>query len=239
MTLPTGTISLSQVNTELEVSPSSTTINMGSSPVRGLADVPSGAIGMSDLQGKSNAQYIQATGGTISTVGDYKVHTFTSSGTFTVQAVGNPAGSDSVDYFVIAGGGGGGAGGNLRGAGGGAGGYRESNPSPGSDWTGSPISNPGGALPVSAQGYPITVGGGGGGNAGANSGTGSNSSGSASSFSTIPSAGGGRAGAVSPFNGAPGGSGGGGCAGGRPGGSGNDPSVSPPQGNNGVTGNPI
>ena len=186
MTLPTGTISLSQVNTELDISPSSTTINMGSAPVRGLAEVPSGAIAMSDLQGKSNAQYIQATGGTISTVGDYKVHKFTSSGTFTVQTVGNAAGSNTVDYFVLAGGGGGGAGGNNRGGGGGAGGYRESNPSPGSDWPGSPISNPGGALPVSAQGYPITVGGGGGGNSGGNSGTGSNSSGSASSVSSIP-----------------------------------------------------
>ena len=63
MPTPSGQISLSQVNEELDVSPTSTTINMGSAPVRGLAEVPSGAISMSDLQGKSNAQFIVATGG--------------------------------------------------------------------------------------------------------------------------------------------------------------------------------
>ena len=41
-----------------------------------------------------------ATGGTVTTDGDYKVHTFTSSGTFTVTT-GGP-----MEYLVIAGGGG-------------------------------------------------------------------------------------------------------------------------------------
>jgi hypothetical protein len=44
---------------------------------------------------------------------------------FSVSAVGNPAGSDSVDYLVVAGGG---AGGTDRGGGGGAGGMRFSLP---------------------------------------------------------------------------------------------------------------
>jgi hypothetical protein len=63
----------------------------------------------------------------------------------------------SVDYLVVAGGGGGGG---IMGGGGGAGGFRESVPSPAA-WTASPLANPGGALPVTAQGYPITVGAGG------------------------------------------------------------------------------
>ena len=67
-----------------------------------------------------------ATGGTITTVcTNFKVHTFTGPGTFTVTCAGNAAGSNSVDYLVIGGGGGGGAG-NGGGGGGGAGGFRES-----------------------------------------------------------------------------------------------------------------
>jgi hypothetical protein len=70
----------------------------------------------------SAESYITATGGTISCCGDYKIHTFTSDGTFCVSA---GAGSlAKVDYLIIAGGGGGGY--SNAGAGG-AGGYRESN----------------------------------------------------------------------------------------------------------------
>ena len=68
-----------------------------------------------------------ATGGTVTTVGDYKVHTFNSSDTFTVSQAGLNA---EVELLLIAGGGS--AGGsdistgytNERGGGGGAGGYR-------------------------------------------------------------------------------------------------------------------
>ena len=85
--------------------------------------------------------------------------------------------------MVVAGGAGGSVSTTVVGAGGGgAGGYRESNPAPGSDWTGSPISNPGGALPVSVQGYPVTVGGGGGAAPGPGN---KGSDGSNSIFSTI------------------------------------------------------
>ena len=54
MATPSGQIGLSEVNEELGVSPTSTAINMGSSPVRSLAGIPSGAIAMCDLQNKTN-----------------------------------------------------------------------------------------------------------------------------------------------------------------------------------------
>ena len=50
--------------------------------------------------------YVAATGGTVATVGDFKVHTFTGPGTFCVSNAGAPGGSNTVDYFVVAGGGG-------------------------------------------------------------------------------------------------------------------------------------
>ena len=52
MTLSTGTISLSQVNTELGYS-ATATISLNDAAVRGLAGVSSGTISMSNLQGKS------------------------------------------------------------------------------------------------------------------------------------------------------------------------------------------
>ena len=131
-------------------------------------------------QNVDGAQFIVATGGTITCCGDYKIHTFTGPGSFCVSCAGNACGSNTVDYLVVAGGGG--AGGDL-GAAGGAGGFRIGAVcSPGAP----PLSAPGG-LPVSATTYPITVGSGGAGNTG----TGQGTSGSNSIFSTITSAGGG------------------------------------------------
>ena len=75
-----------------------------------------------------------ATGGTVTTDGDYKVHKFTSSGTFTVTTAGN------VEYLVVAGGGGAGD----WGGGGGGGGFRTA-----TDFA------------VTAQAYNIVVGAGG------------------------------------------------------------------------------
>ena len=66
---------------------------------------------------------IAANGGTITTDGDYKVHSFTSNGTFTPTSV---SGDGYVEYLIIAGGGGGGAADNdnaYSAGGGGAGGY--------------------------------------------------------------------------------------------------------------------
>jgi hypothetical protein len=162
-------------------------------------------------------QYIVATGGTITTSGDFKIHTFTSPGTFCVSAVGNAAGSNTVDYLVTAGAGGGGG---YQG-GGGAGGFRSNYPSGCS------------GLSVTASPFPISVGGGGAG--GTSQGPGS--TGSNSVFSSITSAGGGYGGGVpGSGNGGSGGSGGGGGASNGSGGTGNSPPVSPPQGNPGGNG---
>ena len=179
--------------------------------------------------------YVAATGGTVTTSGDFKIHTFTGDGCFVVSDGGNAAGSNTVDYLVVAGGGGSGfCGGNAMG-GGGAGGFRYSASTYCSPTCapGHPLRSPTG-LPVSATTYPITVGGGGSG--GATSGT-QGGDGSNSQFSTITSAGGGKGakGPVSCGAGGPGGSGGGGGGGGfgRSGGTGNTPPVSPSQGNPG------
>jgi hypothetical protein len=172
--------------------------------------------------------HITATGGTITCCGDYKIHTFTSDGTFCVSAGAGPLAV--VDYLVVAGGGGGGYEG-----GGGAGGYRESSGTASGSYTVSPLGSGVSALPVLVQGYPITVGGGGAGIA--QGGTVVN--GSNSIFSTITSAGGGGGGAINgPTSGAgaSGGSGGGGASPGASAGSGNTPPTSPPQGNNGFSG---
>ena len=169
-------------------------------------------------------EYVAATGGTVTCCGDYKIHTFTGPGTFTVTNAGNPTGSTSVDYLVVAGGGGGTTG-NTAG-GGGAGGFREGY-NPGS-YTASPLATS--ALPITATAYPIVVGAGGS----------VPSAGTPSTFSTIISTGGGlgASGPTLPAS-SSGGSGGGG-AGSSPApkvaGSGNTPPVSPSQGNNGGAG---
>ena len=193
--------------------------------------------GWQDIQdstaGVTGSAYIIATGGTITTCGDYKIHTFTSDGTFCVSAANVPA-NNNVDYLVIAGGG---SGGQDLSAGGGAGGYRESHCATTSGcYTASPLASAT-SLPVSVQAYPITVGGGGAGAPSPTSPTGIKNNGSNSIFLSITSAGGGYGGQNSGAGGTagnPGGSGGGGSGPGF--GSGNTPPTSPPQGNNGGTG---
>jgi len=204
------------------------------------ADATKGWLATNDSTTNSIPQkFIAATGGTVTTCGNFKVHTFTGPGTFCVSCAGNPAGSIAVDYLVVAGGGGGSAGG------GGGGGFRLSNsyslPAP----TTSPLANPSG-LPISVQAYPITVGAGGTtGGQGAGSPTAptpaKGGSGAVSTFSTITSAGGGGAGSVSPQSnraGLTGGSGGGNGHDslGDTKAAGNTPPVSPPQGEPGGTG---
>ena len=175
----------------------------------------------------TNASFISASGGTITTVGDFKTHIFTSSANFVVS---DGSGSlANVDYLVVAGGGS--AGGYY--AAGGAGGFRLSNslnlPSP----TTSPLA--GSSIPVAVGTYAVVVG------AGASAGPGSpglggydGNTGNNSTFSTITSAGGGFGAASGPsVAGGSGGSGGSSgyyrpCAGQ---GQGNTPPVSPPQGN--------
>ena len=193
--------------------------------------------------------YIVATGGTITTVcTNFKVHTFTGPGTFTVCSVASSAADNVVSHVVVAGGGGGA---QSRGGGGGAGGYREV-VSPSSPYTGSPLNGYPSApnrVTVTATAFPITVGGGGGGGPGFNppSANGIGVRGSNSIFSTVTSTGGGGGAPgdanFSPYGptlfqrtGLTGGSGGGGgsgnCGGGL-GGAGNTPPVSPAQGFNG------
>jgi hypothetical protein len=177
------------------------------------------------------ALYITATGGTVLTCGDYKIHVFTGPGTFCVSCAGNPAGGGSdVDYMVVAGGGG--AAGPSHGGGGGAGGFRESGGTASGCYTVSPLGACVSALPITATGYPITVGGGG---TGVGLPTGSNpgTSGSNSVFSTITSTGGGLGGGGGNTTACTGGSGGGAGGTTTTGAAGNTPPVSPPQGNPG------
>jgi len=171
-------------------------------------------------------EYIVATGGTITCCGDYKIHTFTSPGTFTVCSVGNPIGSTTVDYLVVAGGG---AGGSGIGGGGGAGGLRFSATTYCAPAPSSPRKGPA-ALSVCAQAYPITVGAGGAFNPSVIP-TPSTARGGSSIFSSITSTGGGKGanGQTGGETGATGGSGGGGGYCGT-GGAGNTPSVTPVQG---------
>jgi hypothetical protein len=190
---------------------------------------------------ETQPEYIVATGGTITCCGDYKIHTFTGPGTFTVCSVGNPAGSNTVSYLVVAGGAGGGSSSNGNGnakGGGGAGGYRESKAST-DCYSASPLNatcGPTYDLAVCAQAYPITVGAGGAEQAQAPSPLAGNQ-GSNSVFSTITSAGGGAGaggGGGCSGTGSSGGSGGGPSSGPpASGGTGNTPPVSPPQGQNG------
>lgn len=93
------------------------------------------ARGFGAFRAASAASYIVATGGTITTSGNYKIHEFTSSGTFTVTSA--PAGA-TVEAMLVGGGGGG------RYGGGGAGGYVYNS-----------------ALAVSVGSFAVTVGAGG------------------------------------------------------------------------------
>ena len=123
---------------------------------------------------KTIPEYISASGGTESTSGDFKIHTFTGPGTFTVSSVGNPAGSDSIQFIAV---GGGGGGGNDNGGGGGGSGVVK-----------------GACTPVCAQAYPITIGGGGNGAAGGGPNTSPGARGTNSTFFgiTVLAGGGGK-----------------------------------------------
>ena len=191
-------------------------------------------------QSVAGAQYVTATGGTVTCCGDYKIHTFTGPGTFCVSCAGNPLGSTQIDYLVIAGGGAGGTTNGSSGAGGGgggAGGYRESSGAASGCYTVSPLGSVVSALPVTVTGYPVTVGAGGATAPFPQPGLSASNPGSNSVFAgstTITSTGGGGGSNVTTT--ATGGSGGGaagsGCAT-IPGGAGNTPPVSPSQGNPG------
>jgi len=198
---------------------------------------------VADLEGPS---FISATGGTITTSGDYKIHSFTGDGCFVVSSLGGGptpcAVATTVSYLVVAGGG---SAPSDNAGGGGAGGFREGKVST-DPYSASPL-NAGSGLTITTTTYPITVGAGGS-PGGAPShplapGDALGTPGSNSVFSTITSTGGGKGGhdngpgAGPGYESQPGGSGGG--AGGRATtffGNGNTPPTSPPQGNNGGQG---
>ena len=178
------------------------------------------------LTGNDN---LVASGGTVTTSGDYKIHSFTGPGTFSVSQVSQTAADNVVSYLVVAGGGGS-AGSNWVG-GAGAGGFREFRGTNSGCYAVSPL-NGSTPITVTAQAYPITVGGGGAGGAGSPAADGV--VGNVSTFSTVTSAGGGFSVKYAASGAAPsGGSGAGGTANSGTSGSGNTPPVSPPQGSSG------
>jgi len=189
------------------------------------------------MDSTSNARggtFVSASGGTESTCGNFKIHKFTGPGTFTVSSVSSCATQNIVSYVTVGGGGAGGGGapfGTTAAGGGGAGGFREVKNTDVDSYNDSPLngySTPANRVTVTAQGYPIVVGGGG--TPGIGSGQGA--AGSNSTFGGITGAGGGGGGGSTSLNGANGGSGGGATCSGS-GGTGNTPPVSPAQGFNG------
>ena len=174
-------------------------VNTASGEVYVLTDATTDAnvwTNTGDGTGQQPVPTWSATGGTITTDGDYKVHSFTTSGSFSfnVTSVGT---TPTVEYLVIAGGGGGGGGqGSVGGGGGGAGGYLTA-----SNFT------------VTSQSYTVTVGAGGSAGAGPDYAPINSNQGSNSIFGSITSTGGGygaRGQASIGMVGGAGGSGGGG-----------------------------
>jgi hypothetical protein len=120
--------------------PLGTTLQRPSSPVTGMIRYNTN-INVVELYNGTSWQALdgkpRAAGGTITTVGEYTIHTFTGSGNFEVICAG------TVEYLIVAGGGGGNHNQYDDGAGGGAGGLLQ------------------GSVTVTPQTYAITVGGGG------------------------------------------------------------------------------
>jgi len=241
--VPNGSDKIGGVNTNLALD------TKGQSVTFLFVDSTQGWINIQDSTSNERAAaFMTATGGTITTSGNCKIHTFTGPGTFTVCSVGTPTTNNVVSYLVVAGGASGGAGNGGAGAGGGAGGLREYK-SPVTPYTASPLNgNPGGTeITATAASFPITVGAGGAAAINTPPDGNTGNAGNPSTFSTVTSTGGGG-GFGGPGNtgaGAAGGSGGGSVGiQGYPsptakfaGGAGNTPPVSPSQGNSGGEGN--
>ena len=86
----------------------------------------SGQIAMGQFRGSELITFISASGGTITTSGDFKIHTFNGPGTFNVSSASNSGPLNEVSYTIVGGGGGSGSAQNPgnweNGGGGGAGG---------------------------------------------------------------------------------------------------------------------
>ena len=169
-----------------------------------------------------------------------KIATFVGPGTFCVSGVSPTPANNAVAYMIVGAGGGGGGGGcgGDAGGGGGAGGFREGVTQAITPYTASPlVASTTSGITVSAQAYPIQIGGGGPGGIGPGNGTPGNVVSALGLTSTGGGFGKGNTGAPHPAG--PGGSGGGGRGGGGVpaiGGDGNTPPVSPPQGRSGGAG---
>jgi hypothetical protein len=238
-TFATNNLTVARNGSNIQGASANGTINLaGQSTMFVYVDATQGWIPTEDQTTNNyGSDFIVASGGTVTTCGNCKIHTFTSPGNFTVSCISSNSANNQVSYMVVAGGGGAG---RDRGGGAGAGGFREDK-SPVTPYTASPLEGAG-AITVSQTTYPITVGAGGtGGPTASPCGTnGRGTAGSNSVFSTITSAGGGTSGpGDSPTearHGGDGGSGGGGGAGNSAGGNagtGNTPPVTPSQGSNG------
>jgi|9_EtaG_2_1085328.scaffolds.fasta_scaffold27233_2 hypothetical protein len=200
------------------------------------ADATKGWLSVEEGTGFVGNKFITATGGTITNApcGNYKIHTFTGPGTFTINQLSSTPANNVLEYIVV--GGGGSQPGinhnNTPAGGGGAGGFRFASPSLApATYPAKPLAAPAGLTAVE-QSYPVTIGAGGtGGAAGPPAGQ-AGTPGNTSIFSTITSAAGGMGG-YSCTAATAGGSGGGGGAPPHTGGAGNTPPVSPSQGNPG------
>ena len=182
--------------------PSGTTAQRPASPANGMIRYNTTEDYVEEYRNgswKSLSNLFKATGGTITEAGGYRIHTFTSSGTFSITS-----GSASLEYIIVAGGGAGG-----YEAGGGAGGYRSSVQGELSGG-GSSVESP---VNLSIGDYAVTVGAGGSGLSSTNQSP--PISGSNSAFASITSIGGGGGGFYSAGskNGGSGGSGGGAASG--------------------------
>ena len=141
------TQSSDSIDEDVTVTPTSDTAATVTVPAAVYNNVTSGnlvSITVTNSDGITSAAVSKAalalpSGGTVTTSGGYRIHTFTSSGTFTNTL------STTADYLVVAGGGGGGS---DAGGGGGAGGMLT------------------GSTSISAQSYAVTVGAGGSGGTG-------------------------------------------------------------------------
>ena len=76
-----------------------------------FVDSTEGWINVQETQtSTTGASNLTATGGTVTTCGNFKIHTFTGPGTFCVSAISTVPAENTVGYLVVAGGGGAGNG---------------------------------------------------------------------------------------------------------------------------------
>jgi len=169
----------------------------GTAPIVTIAPPVSGTTADAAAQLKNpSPPAIVATGGTITTVGGYKIHTFTSSGTFNVTSA--PTGS-TVDILLVGGGGGGtqGTSSQTSAAGGGGGGVLYNT-----------------SVSISVTAYSIVVGAGGvGGTALANTRAENGANSTGLGYTATGGGSGGRIITTSPYGAAAGGNGGSGGGG--------------------------